>query len=313
MTGVAWTLLDLGYREDAERIISMTFDHPQLWDSPDLFHGVAGWGMGLLRFFLATGDERYLATARRAGEFLERARIRDAGSSHWQNGPRIFCGLGHGSAGIGLFLLYLSLATGDTRFAGVGQEAIAHVLTSALENPDGGFTWLVDEKHVTRTPYWRWGSAGIGISLLRYAMVLSDPEYEDALERLHIDTDRKYAIFPGHQTGLAGIGDFYLDWRMFRPNDDRAIESAKRVTSGVLLFKLPREGGIAFPGETRTHISCDYLTGSAGIGAFIHRLVYGGATAFMLDALIPESRRAIPALPGSEFTRMGGATVLTGV
>ncbi len=289
MTGIAWTLLSLGCRDDAERIARSTHAHPQLWKTPDLYNGVAGWGMGQLRFFLETGDERYLEQARLAGEHLVHTRVdsADGRSCLWHSGDHIFCGLGHGSAGIALFLLYLARVTGDDRYLATGRLGMAHAIDGGVPNPDGGLSWLVTQDHVTRTPYWRWGSAGVGIALLRYEALLGDRVYTETLDQLHLDTDRKFAIFPGFQTGLAGIADFYLDWRRFHPNDPRADESARRLLSGVLLFKMDRDGGVAFPGETRTHISCDFATGSAGIGSVFQRTIDGAASSYLLDDLLP--------------------------
>ncbi len=176
-----------------------------------------------------------------------------------------------------------------------------------MRNPEGGLTWRAKEGELTFTPYWRWGSAGIGGVLLRYRRVLGDPAYGTSiLDDLLIDTDRKYTIFPGWFFGLAGIGDFYLDLAELGEDREVALAGARKVLSGIRLFQLEREAGIAFPGETLSRISCDYGTGGAGIALFLHRLLHGGGPAFLLDELIhrqPKSEGRDSCCPGPERSR----------
>src|SRR5205085_925048 len=97
--------------------------------------------------------------------------------------------------------------------------------------------------------------------------------------------DRKYAIFPSQFFGLAGLGEFFIDMAQLNA-DPKYLVSAWKAAAGVVLFKLERREGIAFPGEQLMRISCDYATGSAGVGLFLHRLLHGGPAPFMLDELL---------------------------
>jgi serine/threonine protein kinase len=290
LAGIAWSLLEMGLRERAEEVMGLANDHPLLWRSPDLFHGAAGWGMAQLRFFLATGDEAYLDRAGEAGRFLAGCRREEDGRCWWPAQGDVCCGLAHGASGVSLFLLYLHRITRNEELLAVGHRGLQFVAAKALRNADGGMTWKAKEGEPTYTPYWRWGSAGIGMVLLRYRRALGDPAYGTALiEDLLIDTDRKYTIFPGHFFGLAGIGGLYLDLATMATADadrERALAGARKALSGILLFQLEKKSGLAFPGETLARISCDYGTGGAGIALFIHRLLKGGTPAFMLDELL---------------------------
>jgi hypothetical protein len=289
--GIAWVLLELGRRERAEALLRASDDHPLRWSSPDLFYGAAGRGMTHLRFFLSTGDERYLARAREAGEFLLGSRKSEDGRSWWMAEEREYCGMGHGGSGISLYLLYLSLASGDDRYLHAGREGIEHVISRAIRTPEGALTWTVQEGHRTYTPYWRWGTAGVGAAVLRYWAVLGDPRYRAALDGLIPDVHRKYSIFPGLHLGLAGMADFLLDAEAFGlPGGEGGERLAARPLSGMLHFKVRREAGIAFPGETRSRISCDLATGSAGMALVLDRWHRGTGPAFMLDELLPAGR-----------------------
>lgn len=299
--GIAWTLLELGLRERAEELLDTSRDHPLLWSSPDLFYGAAGWGMANLRFFLATDDVRYRARAEEAGDFLLRTRQEADGESHWPVEGVESCGLGHGAAGVSLFLLYLYLATGAREYLDVGRMALEYVIARGIRNVDRGLTWRIQEGDPTNTPYWRWGSSGVGSVLMRYDRALHERRYELVLREIMLDVDRKFSIFPGRFTGMAGVGEFWLDLAEQRPDHRaRLMRGARKCLSGTLLFKLNRPAGVAFPGEMRERISCDFGTGSAGIALFVHRLLHGGPAPFVLDELI--AGRA-----GLAATRVGSA------
>jgi len=73
---------------------------------------------------------------------------------------------------------------------------------------------------------------------------------------------------------------------------------SRTVLAGLLHFKMARETGVAFPGPTRTRISCDLGQGSAGIAFFMHRYLTNGHASFMLDELLLE-QPAVESIPAS--------------
>ncbi len=290
LAGIAWALLEMGLEDEAHEMLEKTRDHHLLWRSPDLFYGVAGWGMAQLRFFLTTQDEAHLDAARDAGAFLLETRRIDEekkGRCFWESQDGAVASLAHGTAGISLFLLYLSLASGREELLNVGRQGLEWVADRGSRNPDGGLTWLATEESPAYTPYWRWGSSGIGRVLLRYWHATGEERYGNSLDVIHIDCDRKYAIFPGYFFGLAGLGDMYLDMARFPRWNELAIETTRKLLAGCLLYRLDREAGLAFPGESLSRISCDFGTGSSGIAMVAHRLRARCGSSFMLDELIP--------------------------
>jgi serine/threonine protein kinase len=287
MAGVSWALLEIGLPDRAEETLRLTFDHPLLQACPDLFYGIAGWGMAQLRFFLATSDELYLRKAIEAGSLLLDTCCRE-GSQCWWNVDGIeSCGLAHGSAGISLFLLYLYRATRDERYLAAGQGAMDRVIAKAVIDPERGMTWRVHEEQAAVTNSWRYGNAGIGIVLLRYRTVLNESRYAEVVRELSRDCERKFSTSCGLLYGLAGLGEFHLDRAEFEGDSGAPVAAARRALAGILLLKLKKRTGIAFPGPTCARISCDFATGSAGIALFIHRLAKRTGAAFMLDALLP--------------------------
>ncbi|HEV2991282.1 MAG TPA: class III lanthionine synthetase LanKC [Candidatus Angelobacter sp.] len=285
--GIAWALLEMGDRDEAERIFRLSSSHPLRYDSADLFYGMAGWGMAALRFFLETEDESYLDQAIEAGrKLLETSSWSERGRC-WGPSSKAAFGLAHGASGIALFLLYLYLAIADEEFYLAGREALEFDLSFAQRTRDNGLSWSQSaEARSPLYPYWRVGSAGIGMATLRFYRLFEEPHYLSILEKIFIDTDRKYAVLPGAFMGLAGLGEFLLDMHdVF--GGTRYLQSAHKVAQGIMNFRVDR-AGIAFPGEMLSRLSCDYGTGSTGIALFLNRLQGRRGSNFMLDALFQE-------------------------
>ncbi|HEV3040325.1 MAG TPA: class III lanthionine synthetase LanKC [Candidatus Angelobacter sp.] len=283
-SGIAWTLLEMGDWDEAARIFRLSSSHPLLHDSADLFYGLSGWGMAALRFFLETENESYLDQAIQAGrKLLETSSCSERGRC-WGLPNKATLGLAHGASGIGLFLLYLYLATDDEQFYIAGREALEFDLSFAQPTRDHGLSWSQSaEMRSPLYPYWRLGSAGVGMATLRFYRLLQEPRYLSILEKIFIDTDRKYAVLPGVFMGLSGIGEFLLDMHdVF--GGTRYLQSAHKAAQGIMNFRVDR-AGIAFPGEMLSRLSCDYGTGSAGIALFLNRLQGHQIGNFMLDAL----------------------------
>jgi hypothetical protein len=298
LSGIAWVLLEMGCEEQAYKALELARTNPLLRKETDIFYGVAGWGLTELRFYLHTGDARHLARAEEAARFVIEARQDMDDGCFWRSQGSISTSFAHGASGIAAFLIYLHLATGNAEYLDNAGKALAYVASKAIPIVDDGVSWRATEDRPTYTPYWRWGSAGVGMALLRYMEVVPDAPYRPLFEKLIVDCDRKYSIFPGRFFGLSGVGDFCLDWARFGPDRELAMRAARKTLSGALLFKVDRKNGAAFPGDTLSRVSCDYGTGSAGIALFIHRLRHGGETDFMLDQLL--GRRSVVAAPADD-------------
>lgn len=286
LAGIAWAMLELGLYEESRAVLASTYEHPLLYDSFDVYYGIAGWGMANLRFFIEFQDETYLQKAKDAGNYLLENLTEDARGCYWSSDDRIPLGYAHGASGVSLFLLYLYLASGEERFLDVGMKALDFDLSNATPYREGaGLAWkrFADQGNIVY-PYWVFGAAGVGTVVLRYYRLLGGEKYKDALENIYIETNKKYTVFPALFKGLAGLGEFLLDLHQFT-NVSRYLEGAYKVATGITLFKIEKKQGLAFPGEMLRRISCDYGTGSAGIGHFLHRLTHKKEGGFHLDRL----------------------------
>jgi lantibiotic modifying enzyme len=284
MSGIAWSLLEMGKHKESEEILRGTFNHNLLIHSADIFYGIAGWGLACLRFFVETGNEHYLEQAKFAGRRLLYTGKQSQDTCHWAHSDGIPLGFAHGASGIAVFLLYLYLATGREEFLAAGQRGLEFDLHHAVATKDDGLSWRHSiQSNSPLYPYWQHGSAGVGMCVLRYWRLLGSARYWSILERIFVDVDRKYAVFPGRFMGLAGLGDFLMD--MYEASGEaRFLQAAHKVAEGIMQFQVERRG-IAFPGDSISRLSCSYGNGSAGIAVFLARLLGKKGSPFMLDCL----------------------------
>lgn len=287
LAGIGWAMLEMGLEKESRKVMESSFDHSLLYDSTDLYYGIAGWGLANLKFFTTLKDELFLQKAVEAGNFLVKNLTENEKGYFWANGDDIELGYFHGASGISVFLLYLYLASGKQRFLDVGIKALDFDSNNASTSIDGGISWkrVLDQGRIVY-PYLKYGSAGVGTVAARYYRLLGDEKYKSLLEKIYDDTNRKYAVFPGLFNGLSGLGEFLLDLYDVT-KEAHHLNAAYRTAAGISLFTIEKEDGIAFPGDGLSRISCDLGTGSAGIGSFLHRLVTGGRANFQLDELFP--------------------------
>ena len=292
MAGIAWTLLAIGQRERAEKMLAHSCTHPLLSRASDIYYGLAGWGIAQLKFYLECGTRVYLENAIRAGKELVNSRTVTDQGCRWGSHNDVKFGFAHGSAGVSLFLLYLYLATKDELFLQVGQEALDFDLSHGVKLGNSLLWPTHTGEDRSLVPYWRYGSAGVGTVILRYYQVLGTERYRVLLDDIRQEMNRKHAIYPGRGFGLASLGELLLDMAYAGIEAEKSREMAAKVASGIVLFQLDKgDQGIAFPGADLWKISCDYFSGSAGIALFLHRLLHPGPADFMLDELIPSANR----------------------
>jgi serine/threonine protein kinase len=295
LSGIAWALWEIGHHDLAMRTLDCAHHHPLLGRSPNLFEGAAGYGLACLHLHQRTGEGRLLEHAIEVGERLLATGVEDGRGVSWPTeGEPHQVGYAWGASGIAMFLLSLHLQTGSRTHLDTGLRALRFDLAQArlIEGDRIGLPRFVDDDDPKQTvsPYWVFGTAGVVSVLLRYWAVTRDDELRRSLDALLPHLTRKYTVFPGLFLGLAGCGDVLLDVYQFT-GEARFLDAAHRVASGIMLFRVPRHAGMAFPGEQLARISTDLGTGSAGIALFLHRLATATAGTptfnFTVDAVRP--------------------------
>lgn len=300
-SGIAWALWEIGLQGTAVQILNTASNHPLLWDAADIFYGAAGYGLACLRFYLGTQDDVWLDRARQVGEWLLRTKttVPDEGYSWPDEEGTVHLGYAQGASGIALYLLYLGLITDEAHFLEAGHHALAfdlaHLRTIDEQEHLSVPRDFADPSDTVFYPYWLSGSAGIATVLLRFWVSTGETRYKDILERLAPNTFSAYTVFPGLFQGLSGLGNFQLDAYQFT-GEEHYLQQAHQTAQGLLLHRLPKREGIAFPGDYSLRISTDFGTGGAGIALFLHRLAHADQQQhnfnFTLDHLLPRTYAA---------------------
>jgi len=302
LSGIAWTLAELGEEERAASAMKMAYQSTLLEENADMFYGMAGTGIASLYFWRRTADPLFLDAAVRLGDaLLGKAQVDPSGYSWTGIDGRQHCGFAYGRSGIALFLLFLYLATDEPRFLGFARGAMDSEIAHATE-ADGYITWPRATGDNVVTPYWQDGCAGIGSVLVRFGSVLQEPQYLATARKAAKYVGGKYAVLPSQFLGLSGIGEFLLDMHLFT-GDPLYYAQARRVASGIQLFQIPTPNGIMFPGEGLLRASLDFGTGAAGVGMFLQRLTHPGPRHFW-DFLKPlrEFQTASSSITAAEYT-----------
>lgn len=302
--GIAWALWDMGLHDVAVNLLRSARSHPLLWKEGGIFYGCSGYGLACLHFYAETNGQEWLDEAVKVGEWLLSTAIESDAGLHWTDeSGETWLGYGKGASGIALFLLYLSIAANDDRFLEGARRAIAHDISfvresrytpGALQIPQGR-VHLLDQEG-SYSPYWINGSAGVCTVLLRMWVATGEEMYLTTLKGLVRDSIRKYVSFPGLFKGLAGLGNLLLDVYTYTGLASY-LDYARWVADGITYYAIPRDSGLAMPGEQLRRISTDFGTGSTGIALFLHRLVNAerdpGNFNFTVDKLLDGKRRAL--------------------
>jgi serine/threonine protein kinase len=267
--GVAVVLAVCGRHESAKTLLDAALSSDLLFDAFGLFHGCAGVGVACLYVYELTHADDYIHAAIQIGERILSSAVRSGPDLHWSTDTADALGLGHGNAGIALFLLYLYAKTKQSHFLETGREALRRDLEAFVEEPNGAISYPRNtEEPSPAYPYVEWGSAGIGQVVARYWSVTGDVVYSKWLDRLLASVDRKYSVAVGLNLGMSGIGAFLLDVARFAPSFD--VDAQLNTTiDAVLRLQMPREVGTAFPIGATFRISCGLANGSGGVALFL--------------------------------------------
>jgi len=194
---------------------------------PNFSHGTSGIAYALATLHAATKDERFLAAARQAADWLAAHRLKtDAGAVWHRHEPDAtglyYVGWCHGPAGTARLFRELGRVTGDRAWGRWVDDCARWVMTcGAPEKPLSGF-WNVSQCC---------GSAGVGDFLADMYVLTRDEKYRQRAEAYVEDIVRRASpgepglkwvqaenrvspkeVFAqaGYAQGAAGIGLFFL-------------------------------------------------------------------------------------------------------
>ena len=311
-SGVAWFLAEAGEalrRDDlVRRANELALSLPVRVPNSDITHGTAGIGLGQLRQWMLTGDDRFLARTVVAAEQVLRAAVRRDGENGvvWpvpvgaptRLAGTVSYGYAHGNAGIATFLLAAAAATGEPEFATVATEALLTVLPQAAV-VDGAAYWPAspadagDSSEAGYWPSWCNGSSGMGTAFLRAHLATGQAAFRAAAEAAaKAGLRERWRSSTVQCHGLAGDAELLLDLallpaRPLDPGDPHRHAALEAAEALLLQRRTPAAGpGTVFADDSGATVSAGFGTGLAGTGAFLLRLVAGGARPLMLDELL---------------------------
>jgi hypothetical protein len=330
-SGVAWFLAEAGDALGRDDLLRRAHEHalavPVRMPNSDITHGTAGIGLGQLRQWLSSGDERFLARAVVAAEQVLRAAVRSDDSRGLGGVPptaaagaasnsvtwpvpagaptrlagTVSYGYAHGNAGIATFLFAVAAATGEAEFAAVATEALLTVLPQAV-TVDGAAYWPAspddagDASEAGFWPSWCNGSSGMGTAFLRAHLATGQPAFRLAAEAAaHAGLRERWRSSAVQCHGLAGDAELLLDLmtlpaRVLEAGDPYRRAALDAADALLLQRRTPVNGkGTVFADDSGATISAGFGTGLAGTGAFLLRLVAGGPRPLLLDDLLTSS------------------------
>ncbi|MER5928970.1 class IV lanthionine synthetase LanL [Streptomyces sp. NPDC002054] len=286
-SGTAWALLDAGELLGDTALLAHAKDLalrvPVRRPGPDICHGVAGAGMTHLRFWEATGEERYLDRVRQAADHLSSAAVRTEGSVLWPVPGELLSspsdithyGFAHGAAGIGAFLLAAARATGTTGYGELAAEA-ARTLLALAEVEEAAAYWRSGEKNSPRKTHWCSGSSGVGTFLVRMWQETGEDAFREAAHGAAVAVRRsRWHVGTSQCHGLAGDGEFLLDLAE-ACGTDIYREWAGELAAGIHVRHVLRDGRTVLPDDSGTEVWADFNTGLSGVLAFLLRHAHGG-------------------------------------
>lgn len=257
---------------------------PTRWPIPDVFHGVAGAGLALLRLWRATGAPEHLDRARTCADEVLGAMRTDGGRVSWTAtgesmlAGEVHWGFAHGVAGIGAFLLAAAGATGDERYADAARRC-AQTLATVADRDGAAAFWAGGERaenaDTVRMTGLCNGSSGVGTFLLRYFAATGDATARELAEAAAVAVRcANWTAHPLWCHGLASDGDFLLDCAQVL-GDVRYRGWAEETAEVIAARAVVREGRRLTPDESG-NVYASFGNGYAGALSFLLRLRHGG-------------------------------------
>lgn len=264
----------------------------------DVMYGSAGTILGLLACHAVTGNGEFLADAVELAEVLLAEALPAGDGVYWEvasaapSGPVLpYLGLLHGSAGVGLALAALALATADDRYRQTAVAVANHLVAQAVPTETGVGTALTWPRFVGDTKPGMQahchGAGGIAGFFLLLGRMFPDASYAEVAQG---GARAVLAGGPGITQsgvchGVSGAGHLMLDchqafgdleWRSRAGYFGQRLQSF-RVDGRPGMYSLQQ-------GQTATP---DLMLGYAGVGSFLLRIADpAGTPDLVLGALV---------------------------
>ncbi|TJZ57391.1 serine/threonine protein kinase [Streptomyces piniterrae] len=270
--GISYALDGLGYRDAADRLVAQALGRLPEVTGANLFDGLAGTGLQLLRR-TRSGQEDHRAVigeiANRLAGSVESGVLRGspggAGGQRQDPGTRRMtyeAGLLYGWSGVALFFLHLQELTKDEACLDLARRALHRDLDSCVELADGSVQIRDDANRAL--PYLANGGAGIALIADLLLAVRHDDRSAEALPGLLLACTPELVLGSGLFHGRAGLLAVLSRLTARRPELGHGT-SSHRLLGTLDRHALSYRGHLAFPGDHNLRLSMDVATGTAGV------------------------------------------------
>lgn len=272
LSGIASTMLDLGYNKEADLIMrKATAINTQTYDYA---YGLAGRGITLLKFYDKTKSQDYLEYAISDALTIQKNEIEIDGLIYWRDSEGdIYAGLTRGNAGIALYFLHLYLTTNKSNYLDYGVKVL-NTDIKRIYTGDDGFMSLdrqpLGSKVPVYSPYIHTGLAGLGCVLVRFYLVTKNIEYLELINKIIENCYSKFVLFPGYLRGAIGLMSFYQDCAYILSISE-AEPYIDKYFSQLPLYYVELGEFAGFAGDELFRISHDLHTGTCGVLAMYNR------------------------------------------
>lgn len=278
-SGIAWALNELDYVKEGKEEIYHANEKIFSIKNYSVHSGLAGNGLANLYFYLEYKDKYYLEHAIKVAQVI--IDNKDKGTEKglfWRDEfNSTYNGYLNGSSGIALLFLYLYKITGKEEYLNLAKKSIDYDMNQ-IKHHHGNVASLAyseDQGSLKVSPYFDSGSAGLLTVLCRLIKYDSNIEdkYINFFDELIIDCQRIFAVYPTLFLGMAGLGNFVLDYYQIL-GVNKALDFAYKIAETIKIYDVDiRDGESGFPGVHLIKISNDFATGSSGVILFLDRLI----------------------------------------
>lgn len=258
-SGVASTLYELGYKDDAIQIFQ-ELSYTNLRDI-SLRSGLAGIGISFISLFLEEKWEEYLVLAENISVYIENV-IKENNNLSVTDWSAVPIGLIDGWSGVSLFYVALYSVTKKNDYYLKSIEYIERDLENCKVDEETNTLQTFDEDNHRVLPYLSGGSIGIGVAIWYLNYVSDGKLFEEELKQI-INLNKVRCTFSG---GLFdGVGSFLLIPSIIEESDEKREYHIELVFRKLELFLIHKDNQILFPGNFCYRLADDYYSGSAGI------------------------------------------------
>jgi len=256
-SGIACTLLEVGYRKEAEILISSVFESIDINSEDFSFRsGLSGIGIALLSFYKDSGNYKYLLKSKELATILYDKAISLEKLKTGEDWQSINLGFFDGYSGIGLFLSLLYHITEEKTYLDSAIKIIQRELDNCKISEKDDSLQILDENQ-RLLPYFSNGSIGIGFVISILNNISNSNYFEKELQHLSKVKESRLSIEPGFFEGITGL--------MLTSSFSKDKEIINKTLSKLNLFLIEEDDKLLLPGRMFYKYSSDLHTGVAGI------------------------------------------------